>query len=305
MSTIEKAAARLASLQKNRGAKRAESKAPSAESAGSGVSALPSAGARLCLLDLEAIRAKGFLTPDTPAARLAQEMRRIKRPLLLNIQRAVAKGETDPPPNLIMVTSALPGEGKTFISINLAMSLAGELDRRVLLVDADVARGDVSRQLGIEPQRGLSDLLRQDYYLAEDGVMATNVDRLSLLPAGSPTDQVDELYASDMMISVTRNLAEADPNRVVVFDASPLLATTEAAVLARLVGQTVLVVEANQTPQDAVLAAVAQLDGCSNVSLVLNKTAGKGTAGYGGYGYGYGDAASRAEGRRDAQPGAV
>ena len=86
-------------------------------------------------------------------------MRRIKRPLLLNIQRAQARGVQEGcPPNLIMVTSALPGEGKTFVSINLAMSIAAELDRRVLLVDADIARGDLSHQLGLEGRRGLSDV---------------------------------------------------------------------------------------------------------------------------------------------------
>jgi len=215
-------------------------------------------------------------------------MRRIKRPLLFNCQKAAALGQTDGnPANVIMVTSALPGEGKTFVSINLAMSLAAELDRRVLLVDADVARGDVSRTLGIEPARGLSDLLHEESRIAEDGVLGSNVDGLSILPAGSALEHVDELYAGAFMHDIVRALAHADPRRLVIFDSSPLLATTEAAVLARNMGQIVMVVEADRTPQKAVTEALAMLDGFDNVSLVLNKTTSSESASY-GYGYGYG-----------------
>jgi receptor protein-tyrosine kinase len=259
---------------------------------------------RFCEIDLEDVQQRGFLLPDSGRSQLAQEMRRIKRPLLLNIQKAQAVVESavtetppGPPANLIMITSALPGEGKTFTAINLAMSVAAEVDRRVLLVDADVARSDVSRQLGITSARGLSDLLQETNHLFEDAVLTTNVERLSILPAGAPSEQVDELFASELMGSVVLSLADADPNRVVIFDASPLLATTEAAVLARYMGQTVVVVEAGKTPQDAVSQAIAQLEGCSNVSLVLNKTSGKDTSGY-GYGYGYGaDGSSDREAR--------
>lgn len=285
MSTIEKAAARLATRQ--RGAKPPEPVQPARE-VGPLRPTAASAAPRFCDIDLEQLRQRGYLTPGAARTPLAQEMRRIKRPLLLNIQKAVAT-ETDPdaqpPANLIMVTSALPGEGKTFISINLAISMSAELDRRVLLVDADIARGDLSDQLGINAGRGLSDLLQEASYLSEDGVLTTNVERLSVLPAGAPVDNVDELFASGQMYIIARALAEADPDRVIIFDASPLLATTEAAVLARRMGQTVMVVEANQTPQDAVGQALSQLDGCANVSLVLNKTTGKDASGY-GYGYG-------------------
>jgi protein-tyrosine kinase len=298
MSTIEKAAAKLAARQQT-GARPVKvthqagshtAHAPFGQNSNGG--ALAQAAPRFCDIDLTALMSRGFLSPTTARTQLAQEMRRIKRPLLLNIrkeQAATAQGvlSASPPANLIMITSALPGEGKTFVSINLAMSMAAELDHRVLLVDADVARGDVSRQLGIEPARGLADLLQEDGYLTEEGVLTTNVDRLSVLPAGTSVEHVDELFASEQMVLLTRSLAEADPNRVVLFDASPLLVTTEAAVLAHKMGQTVVVVEANRTPQDALQQALTMLDGCSNVSLVLNKTSGSHGAGY-GYGYGYG-----------------
>lgn len=315
MSTIEKAAARLASRSGDRTGDRAAPRAPDARTgdhAGTSIAAASARGAAseqgpkrqrdthraevhglpvtLCEIDLEALRARGYLTPKAGRTQLGQEMRRIKRPLLLHCQKARALEPTAPdtnPANLIMITSALPGEGKTFTSINLAMSMAAELDRRVLLVDADVARGDVARVLGLEPTRGLSDLLRDYSYMREDGVLATNVEGLGILPAGEPVDDVDELYASALMRELVVALAEADPARVVIFDAPPLLATTEAAVLARNMGQIVVVVEANRTPQKAVADALALLDGCENVSLVLNKTTGGQSEGY-GYGYGYG-----------------
>lgn len=305
MSTIEKAAARLAARQKAGGAsQRAQVQpAPAARDSANGrqaaqtqpveaVRGLPqgSAAPGYCVIDIEQIHEKGYITPDMGRSQLAQEMRRIKRPLLLNIQKAQAKGDNAPPANLIMISSALPGEGKTFVAINLAMSMAAEVDRRVLLVDADVARSDMSRQLGIESRRGLSDLLQESSYLSEDGVLTSNIERLSLLPAGSPSDNVDELYASGLMAVLTRALADEDPNRVIIFDASPLLATTEAAVLAQRMGQTVLVVEANKTPQDSVAQALSHLEGCANVSVMLNKATGKDASGYSyGYGYGYAD----------------
>lgn len=317
MSTIEKAAARLAARQRAK----ADNSAPKDSDNGrsrfrESVLTLPTTGSEkaaaeehgrlthhFCDIDIQAIQDRGFIAPTDGRSQLAHEMRRIKRPLLLNIQKARARGESDPPPNLIMVTSALPGEGKTFISINLAMSIAAEIDRRVLLVDADVARGDVSHQLGLPPQRGLSDLLEESSYLAEDGVLDTNIERLSILPAGEPTNHVDELFASGQMAVLAKALADTDPDRVVVFDASPLLATTEAAVLAQRMGQTVVVVEANRTPQDAVAQALTHLEGCANVCLILNKTTGTGSGGYSyGYGYGYG---REVEEERKMQPEAA
>ena len=135
---------------------------------------------QMCEFDLELVAERGYLTPSDTRSQLAHEMRRIKRPLLLNIQKCQALESGEPPSNLILVTSALPEEGKTFISINLAMSLSAELDRSVLLVDGDVPKGDISRQLGVQPERGLADLLNERDAHPEDAVLRTNVDRLSL-----------------------------------------------------------------------------------------------------------------------------
>ena len=240
---------------------------------------------QMCEFDLALVSERGYLTPTDTRSQLAHEMRRIKRPLLLNIRKGQQSGSKGAPSNLILVTSALPGEGKTFISVNLAMSLSAEPDRTVVLVDGDVPKGDISRQLGVEPERGLADLLSESVADPEEAILRTNVDRLSLLLAGKQHEHIDELFASNLMGEITHRLAAYDPNRVVLFDAPPLLATTEAAVLASHMGQVLVIVEANRTPQDAVVQALAQLEDCPNVSILLNKTSRREASTY-GYGYG-------------------
>lgn len=297
MSTIEKAAARLSKAGAAAGTE-AEQPSPAAPGmavgTGQAVHPLPSsragasgvAAAGHVELDIDALVEAGYLSPKGNRTQLSQDLRRIKRPLLLNAQKQVALGLNDgkAPANVVMVTSAVPGEGKTFISINLALSLAAELDRRVLLVDGDLAKGDLSRQLNVSADRGLSDLLSEQSFLREDGVLTTNIDRLSLLLAGDYVDHVDELYASDRMRDIVNGLAAEDPDRMVVFDAPPLLATTEAAVMASLMGQVLMVVESNNTPQNAVVEAYKHLENCESVSLLLNKATSRPMASY-GYGY--------------------
>ena len=219
---------------------------------------------------------------------LAQEMRRIKRPLVLNVQKQRSTGATDAPPaNVIMVTSAVPEEGKSFIAINLAVSLAAEVDRRVLLVDADVAMRDITRDFDLEGKPGLAELLSEPGSRYEEHLLTTSVPGLSILSAGEPVDHVDELFASRRMEALIKLMAEDDPERIVLFDTSPLLRTTESTVLARRMGQVVLVVEANKTSQSAVTKAVGLLEGCANVSLLLNKASRTESSDY-GYGYSYG-----------------
>ncbi len=318
MSTIEKAAAKLGQRRKsvlnrvvsgdanddNAVQNAAEKSSPSLVQ-GRVQGFLPESDSHFDI-ELDSLAEKGYLTPGDGRSELAHQMRRIKRPLLMNVQKGRSVSTDGPPANLIMITSSLPGEGKTFISVNLAISLAAELDRKTLLVDADVSKGGMSEELGLTAGRGLSDLLYERQYSSEDAVLNTNIDRLSVLPAGGHTDLIDELFASELMGIITRELAEADPDRVVIFDAPPLLATTEAAVLARHMGQVVVVVEANKTPQDAVSRSIEQLEGCSNVSLILNKTSQRESGAY-GYGYGYAQnyrrkAEATAEGEQSGEP---
>jgi exopolysaccharide/PEP-CTERM locus tyrosine autokinase len=221
-------------------------------------------------LDLARMREMGLVTAAGGRTSLLEDFRIIKRPLL---QRAFAErmpGEN--PGNLIMLTSSLPGEGKTYSAINLAMSIAMELDHTVLLVDADVARPSVLRTLGLPAQRGLMDLLVDDKLDMGEVMLRTNVDTLSILSAGTSTPRATELLASSTMSNLVSEIANRYPDRIVIFDSPPLLLTSESRVLASHMGQIVLVVEAQTTTQHAVKEALSQLEGLNNVNLIYNKT---------------------------------
>ena len=241
-------------------------------------------------LDLAKLRALGIMTPDQQDSTLVEQHRLLKRPLLMKAplsgsgKKGVKKG------NLIVITSSLPGEGKTFISVNLAMSMAMEVDRTVLLVDADPAKSDVSRVFGVERRDGLMDYLSGAKDNLPELMLRTNIPKLSLLPSGRPAHNTTELMASDQMVRLTEELSERYPERIVIFDSPPLLATSGAGVLVGLMGQVVMVVEAVRTPQTAVEEALEIMGPRDNVGLVLNKQRGATGNRYGyGYGYQYGE----------------
>lgn len=219
-------------------------------------------------IDLQALEASGCLVPGRTRTVLAEEFRHLKRPLLASVRGAGSPAERRA---LIMVTSAMSGEGKTFCAINLAMSMAAEIDTSVLLVDADVVQPDLLQRLGVEPTRGLLDVLTDPDLEAADVVLATNVPKLSILPAGTPNPMSAELLASDAMERLLASLVQDDVDRVVIFDAPPLLLTSEAQVLASRVGQVVVVVEAGRTSRESVAHAFARLEQCPVVLPLLNK----------------------------------
>jgi len=232
--------------------------------------AAPRTGPRRVQLDLARMRDQGMVTAAGGRTNLLEEFRVIKRPLLKRAFAERAPGKN--PGNLIMITSSLPGEGKTYSSINLAMSIAMELDHTVLLVDADVARPSVMRTLGLPAQRGLMDILVDDSLDVADVLLRTNVDTLAILPAGTSTPHATELLASSAMTALVNELANRYPDRVIIFDSPPLLLTSESRELASHMGQIVVVVEAQTTTQHAVKEALQRLEGFDNVNLVYNKT---------------------------------
>jgi len=238
-------------------------------------------------LDLEKLAALGFVTPLVQRSRIADEFRILKRPLIANASDK--KNATVKHRNLIMVTSSLPGEGKTFTAVNLAMSLALELDKTVLLVDADVARPSLPTLLGLASAKGLLDVLQNKSVALEQVLLRTNVEKLSLLPSGSPTTSATELLASGAMTDLLEELAGRYPDRIIIFDSPPLLVTTEARVLAMQMGQIVFVVHAETTLQADVKKALSTIESCPIKMMVLNQatSTGQGAHGY-GYGYGYG-----------------
>jgi exopolysaccharide/PEP-CTERM locus tyrosine autokinase len=253
------------------------------------ITVLPEAPARRSRrveIDLQRLAAAGYVTPTAPRSRLADEMRVIKRPLISNAQgKSAAPIEAA---NLIMVTSAVPGEGKTFMAINLAISIAMELDTTVLLVDADVARPAIPERLGIQQVKGLLDLLTGKEIEVSDVMLSTNIERLSILPAGTPHSRATELLASDAMARLVEEMASRYPDRILVFDAPPLISSTESRVLATHMGQIVVVVEADRTPQARVKQALATVEQCPVVMTLLNKIERAESASYYGYYGSYG-----------------
>jgi protein-tyrosine kinase len=236
-------------------------------------------------INLAKLHQLGMITPDQGKTLAAQEFRGIKRSL---IQNAFIKGAgAIHHGNLIMVTSALPKEGKTFCAINLAMSIATEMDHTVLLVDADVARPSVLRTLGLKSAVGLMDILLDEKLDLAEVMINTNVDTLRILPAGTSHRHATELLASQAMSSLLNEISNRYPDRIVIFDSPPLLPTTEARVLASQMGQIVMVVEAETTTQHAVKEALRHIETSSHINLVYNKA--RAFPGGANYGYGYYD----------------
>ncbi|PCI17276.1 MAG: protein tyrosine kinase [Piscirickettsiaceae bacterium] len=239
-------------------------------------------------LPIQKLQQLGFLTPRGLSGRLSDEYRAIKRPLLENISGKTAKQV--PNTNLIMVTSSVAGEGKTYTAINLAMSIAMEQDKSVMLVDADTAKASATKLFGVEEQTvGLTDLLDKPETAFSEVMLRTDIENLTLLPSGKPHERSNELFASSVMAELLKELSQRYSDRVIIFDSAPLLQTTEASVLASRVGQVVFVVAAESTLEGAVTEAVRQLGDDKIIGCVLNKYQKKlGDASAYGYGYGYG-----------------
>ncbi len=233
---------------------------------------------RVLAFDLDVLRGAGLLPPAHQERELGQQFRQIKRPLINN---ALGRGiETLPDGNLIMIASAVPGEGKTFTSLNLALSVRLEEDVTVLLVDGDVVNPRLSQILGADDARGLLDVIKDPSVSCASAILPTDVPGLSFLPAGHQDPNATELLASVRMSEVASQLARQDPSRLVLFDSAPMLLTTESQALTQIAGQILMVVRADDTPQHVVLEAIEALAESKSVSLVLNQSMKQPHAGY-------------------------
>ncbi len=221
-------------------------------------------------LDFAKLRHYGIITPDDKKNTITEQFRVIKRPLLVNSFNQSGAGAVKNG-NLIMVSSSLAGEGKSFCAVNLAMSIAMEMDHTVLLVDADVARPMVPKILGLETDKGLLDVLLDDKLDLTEVLIKTNIEKLSILPAGRHHPNANELLASQSMGLLLKELVHRYEDRIIIFDSPPLLLTSESRVLAGQMGQIVLVVEAEETSQQTVRETLRQIESCEIVNLVYNK----------------------------------
>lgn len=249
-----------------------------------GAAPAPSRSGKRIRIDRAALRAAGLFPPEHQERQLADQYRQIKRPLIAN---ALGRGESKIANNhLIMTASALPGEGKTFTSMNLAHSMAVEKDISVLLVDADVAKPHISRLLGVDDEPGLLDALTDESIDVESLIIGTDLPNLSILPAGRRSETATELLASSSMERLAARIGAYAPHRIALLDSPPLLLTSESRVLASIVGQIVLVVRAGSTPQQAVLDAISHIGQDRCIGVVLNQSAAAESTGHHYYGYG-------------------
>lgn len=243
---------------------------------------------REIVLDLDRLRGMGYLTGVDDDARLRTEFRRLKRPLLAEIKANALSDKRDGLPNIILITSSVPGEGKTFTALNLAMSIASEVDQTALLIDGDVVRRSASTLLGVAESPGLIDLLDRPAASIPDVICRTNVKALTVIPAGRAHGLRDELFASSAAGDLLAEIAGRYEDRVIIVDTPPVLATSEAMVLCRWAGLVVFVVEADRTPQQTVQRALAGVPDQHKLRLVLNKTSRR-IAALGGDEHGYYD----------------
>ncbi|WP_286234363.1 XrtA-associated tyrosine autokinase [Thalassotalea sediminis] len=293
MSTIEKALARKAAKDTNETSTSVSERKVEKEEvtpSDSPESAAPKTDdrvAKVLNIDTENLKDRGYLIDTGERKSIKDEFRQIKRKLLENAFGNAAKLLHHP--NLIMVSSAKPNEGKTFVAINLALSIALEQDKKVLLVDADVLRPSINRELGLEQSEGLIDYLLKPEKNVSDILFQTSINNLRVIPAGQPHHLSNELLASERMAALASELATRYPDRVVIFDCPPLIGVTETLVLANLVGQALVVVEESKTTIASIKAATESLNEDLALGIVMNKAIRSHKDLYGYYGYGYGE----------------
>lgn len=277
-----------------------ESGPRSADSSKSGTGNRSKSGGRSTtkrvIIDLEKLRAAGGFSPTGLFTRTTEEFRMVKRSVLHNAAKRKEQGSTNG--NLIMVTSAREGEGKTFVAVNLAMSIAAERNRNVLLIDADLSKPAIPQRLGIETGAGLVNVLEDPNLDLSSVLLRTNIDGLTILPAGPHHPLASELLASTRMETFMAEVAQRYADRIVILDAPPVLATSEPATLAMHVGQIAFVVETSKTSQAAIKEALGLVSICPDIGFVLNKVPFQfGTTRFGSYYKHYGKSYYRASKR--------
>ena len=237
-------------------------------------------------MDLECLQNIGMVTPNLGNNQIIEEYRYIKRPILAAALDTDEETESAKNKNVVVVTSTLPGEGKTFTSLNLAISVAMEKDRTVLLVDADLEQTGLTQLLDLPRRIGLSDYLTDNGLALSRLLLKTeNVPKLTILPSGASRRDAAEILASKKMQHLIQELSWRYSDRLIIVDAPPLLASSSASILAQLAGQTIMVVASSQTSTEGLDEALGKLGSDQNVKLILNKAQYSWKRGHYAYGY--------------------
>lgn len=219
-------------------------------------------------VDAVALERGGMVDWSRTRSRISEEFRLVQRQIL---RSAFGPGAEPGFSNLLMVTSARPGEGKSFTSVNLAGSIARQGDHHVLLVDADSKRDSFCYSLGLAEARGLLDLVANPKLDPAPLIVKTPIERLSILPVGRERERSAELFSTKEMTRLIQSLGRRYADRLLILDAPPCLSTSDPAVLAPVVGQILFVVEADRTQRDEVEASLDLIQACQTITLVLNK----------------------------------
>lgn len=245
------------------------------------------------LLDFDRLAKAGFITPETIELDVARDFSMVKRRLFRRLCFFGPEQDLSSPGNrrrcpVVLVTSGNPGEGKTFSSINFALSLAIEEQLKVLLIDTDLAKPSVTNVIGFPyRKRGLFDCLTEPSLPLDDVILAFEQIPLSVLPGGEAKTAPSSLLGGKAMIGVLERIRQLDRYDMLVLDGPPLLATTEAAVLAPHADEVVLVIGAGDATSTQLDASLDLLDGSTEkVSLLLNRAViSERQAGHYGYDY--------------------
>jgi protein-tyrosine kinase len=271
---------RAAALLRQRDANESDPLTPSsAEADASG------AGGPELVLDRGRLARYGITMPSSARSRTVEELRLVKRNLMAQLSQGspIADQRSS---RLIMVTSARPGEGKTFISLNLALAFASERDVKALLVDVDTQHSSLQKILEIPTELGIVDVLAGNRELSEV-LIQTNIPNLMVLPSGRGGPHVPELFSSNQMAILMAEMTRRFADRYIIIDTPPCMASSDAAALAPLVGQIVFIVEAHHTQQVEIEASLSMLNSCPRISLLLNKSDTMAGEHFGSYEYYY------------------
>ncbi|MBU3915339.1 polysaccharide biosynthesis tyrosine autokinase, partial [bacterium] len=206
---------------------------------------------------------ENLITVLNPQSYEAEQFRMLKSSLLFPA--------VGPPPRSILITSAIAGEGKSFISSNTAVSIAQNIDEHVLLMDCDIRSPSIHKLFGFSRKLpGLSDYLSKDISLPSL-LLKTKINKLTILPAGKAPDNPAELLSSGKMSELVDELKERYHDRYIIIDSPPLNLISETSVLAKLVDKVILVVNYRKTKRDMVTDLIEIVGKEKILGIVINK----------------------------------
>jgi len=233
---------------------------------------------------LASLRAAGLVEPPQGQGRskVLEEIAMVQHQVLRQVDAALEKGLAEA--RVVLIASALPNEGKSFVALNLAASIASSAGRPVVLVDTDGRGGSLSRKLGVADAPGLRNLTAEPSRGIAPVTLATEQERLEFLPYGRPGPDATEIPSGSAMAAAIISLAASMPGHVIVLDPPPCLSTSDCSALAAIAGQVVLVVDAERTARNEVEAALDVLEACPSLQLLLNRVRLKANDSFGAHG---------------------